>query len=226
VVGSNGSTIESRVRYSPWGEMTNVSGSGAKADFAFTGHYSDVPNNLALAQYRGYAASRGRWLSLDPAGFVDGANLYRYVRNSPPNFFDPNGLLPSQGGVPGLAGGGATVGPVSPLVLAILAFASAVAVMPPPQPISLKPTSATKPPSPVSSASPAPSPGPAPSAPQPSPGTGSGTPPNKRTPECEKIYDGCIVDCTACLPTGTKNGAPFYRCVNKCMYDAGCQSWY
>ena len=91
VVGSNGSTIESRVRYSPWGEMTNVSGSGAKADFAFTGHYSDAPNSLALAQHRGYSASEVRWLSRDPLAEVDGPSIYFYVRNDPVDFVDPSG---------------------------------------------------------------------------------------------------------------------------------------
>ena len=101
VVGSNGSTIESRVRYSPWGEMTNVSGSGAKADFAFTGHYSDVPNNLALAQYRGYLPSRGRWLNRDPAHESGGNALYVYVRNDPAGFVDVEGKCPSRPGLPG-----------------------------------------------------------------------------------------------------------------------------
>ncbi len=92
VVGSNGSTIESRVRYSPWGEMSNVSGSGAKADFAFAGHYSDAPNSLALAQYRGYSGVRGRWLNRDPSGEVDGPNRYAYVLNNPAIWTDPDGL--------------------------------------------------------------------------------------------------------------------------------------
>jgi len=32
------------------------------------------------------------WLSPDPAGFVDGPNLYAYVRNNPWSAFDPHGL--------------------------------------------------------------------------------------------------------------------------------------
>jgi len=32
------------------------------------------------------------WLSPDPAGFVDGPNLYAYVRNNPWSSFDPHGL--------------------------------------------------------------------------------------------------------------------------------------
>lgn len=43
--------------------------------------------------YRAYSPSLGRWLHRDPAGFVDGLNLYEYVSGSPLNFVDPSGLL-------------------------------------------------------------------------------------------------------------------------------------
>lgn len=53
---------------------------------------------------RFYDPSLGRWLTPDPAGFVDGANLYAYVNNSPINRLDlfglagedPNNLTPLQ----------------------------------------------------------------------------------------------------------------------------------
>ncbi|WP_143492505.1 RHS repeat-associated core domain-containing protein, partial [Pseudomonas chlororaphis] len=41
--------------------------------------------------YRYYQPWVGRWLSTDPAGTVDGPNLYRMVRNNPVTCFDPNG---------------------------------------------------------------------------------------------------------------------------------------
>ncbi|WP_264371358.1 RHS repeat-associated core domain-containing protein [Photobacterium damselae] len=43
--------------------------------------------------YRYYQPWVGRWLSSDPAGTVDGLNLYRMVRNNPIKYRDPNGLL-------------------------------------------------------------------------------------------------------------------------------------
>ncbi len=44
--------------------------------------------------YRYYQPGVGRWLSADPAGTVDGLNLYRMVKNNPVRFFDPDGHHP------------------------------------------------------------------------------------------------------------------------------------
>ncbi|MCP1292179.1 hypothetical protein NK214_18515 [Chromobacterium sp. S0633] len=43
--------------------------------------------------YRYYAPWLGRWLSPDPAGTVDGLNLYGMVRNNPIKYIDTMGLL-------------------------------------------------------------------------------------------------------------------------------------
>ncbi|MBG6030178.1 hypothetical protein I5E97_03825 [Proteus hauseri] len=45
--------------------------------------------------YRYYQPWVGRWLSADPAGTVDGLNLYRMVRNNPVTLHDPDGRNPS-----------------------------------------------------------------------------------------------------------------------------------
>lgn len=44
--------------------------------------------------YRYYQPWAGRWLSSDPAGTVDGLNLFRMVLNNPVIFVDPDGLRP------------------------------------------------------------------------------------------------------------------------------------
>lgn len=44
--------------------------------------------------YRYYAPWLCRWISADPAGEVDGLNLYRMVRNNPMTLLDPDGLTP------------------------------------------------------------------------------------------------------------------------------------
>lgn len=90
VVGSGGTTIASRRLYDPWGKSTET-GSGAMADFGFTGHYFDRPTGESLTWYRGYDPNLGRWLSQDPIGLEGGENLYGYVNNDPINQTDPTG---------------------------------------------------------------------------------------------------------------------------------------
>ncbi|HFT8659007.1 TPA: RHS repeat-associated core domain-containing protein, partial [Enterobacter cloacae] len=50
--------------------------------------------------YRYYQPWSGRWLSADPAGTVDGLNLFRMCRNNPVTLKDENGLAPTHGGGP------------------------------------------------------------------------------------------------------------------------------
>ena len=91
LVGSDGTTIASRLSYDPWGKLTE-SGSGALTDFAFAGHHFHRPTGLSLAWWRGYDPNLGRWLSKDPFGLLGGLNLYVYVSNDPMNLVDPSGL--------------------------------------------------------------------------------------------------------------------------------------
>lgn len=44
--------------------------------------------------HRYYAPWLCRWVSADPAGEVDGLNLFRMVRNNPVSLFDPDGNMP------------------------------------------------------------------------------------------------------------------------------------
>jgi RHS repeat-associated protein len=39
-----------------------------------------------------YVPNLGRFLTRDPAGYVDGMSLYEYVRGRVPNAVDPSGL--------------------------------------------------------------------------------------------------------------------------------------
>ncbi len=54
------------------------------------------PTGLLWEHFRYRDLETGVWLSRDPAGFVDGPNLYAYVRQNPWTFFDPLGLQTSE----------------------------------------------------------------------------------------------------------------------------------
>jgi RHS repeat-associated protein len=64
--------------------------------FRFTNKERDDETGLYYFGVRYYAAWLGRWTSSDPGDFIDGLNLYRYVRNSPVNLTDPDGMSPDE----------------------------------------------------------------------------------------------------------------------------------
>lgn len=50
-----------------------------------------------------YSPTLGRWLERDPIGYIDGLNLYQYVRGNPTGYVDPSGLIqedPNRSGYP------------------------------------------------------------------------------------------------------------------------------
>lgn len=59
--------------------------------YRYCGKERDDETGLYYCGARYYAAWLGRWTSSDPAGFVDGLDLYRYCRNNPVMLHDPNG---------------------------------------------------------------------------------------------------------------------------------------
>jgi RHS repeat-associated protein len=67
--------------------------------------------DLSLYSFRNRVldATLGRWISQDPAGYVDGANLYAYVNDNPASMVDPSGLEGDWVAVPApvmISGGG------------------------------------------------------------------------------------------------------------------------
>ena len=51
--------------------------------YRYTGKERDEESGLYYHGARYYAPWLGRWMSCDPAGLVDGVNLFRYCRNNP-----------------------------------------------------------------------------------------------------------------------------------------------
>jgi RHS repeat-associated protein len=90
----NGQVI-SYEEYHPFGTSAyRVARSGTDLSlkrYRFTNKERDDETGLYYFGVRYYAAWLGRWTSSDPGGFVDGLNMYVYVRNNPVNGVDEKG---------------------------------------------------------------------------------------------------------------------------------------
>jgi RHS repeat-associated protein len=88
--------IISYEEYFPFGETAFTTGSNATEvalkEYRFSGKERDDGTALYYYGARYYASWMGRWLNPDPAGTVDGLNLYLFVANNPLNWIDPEGL--------------------------------------------------------------------------------------------------------------------------------------
>jgi len=58
----------------------------------YAGKRIDEESGLIAFGMRYYDPTLGRWTTPDPAGFVDGPNLYAYVHNNPLLYADQYGL--------------------------------------------------------------------------------------------------------------------------------------
>lgn len=89
--------IISMEEYYPYGGTAVwTARSAVEADYKtirYSGQERDA-TGLYYYGYRYYQPWVGRWLSADPAGTVDGLNLYCMVRNNPVTFMDSAGLMP------------------------------------------------------------------------------------------------------------------------------------
>ncbi|RAL19961.1 hypothetical protein DL240_19490, partial [Lujinxingia litoralis] len=89
VVSETGGLI-SREEYRPYGESSF--GSYAKKRYRFTGKERDEESGLYYHGARYYSPWLCRWTAPDPAGMVDGVNVYAYVRGNPVRLVDPGGM--------------------------------------------------------------------------------------------------------------------------------------
>jgi RHS repeat-associated protein len=88
--------------YHPYGTTAYWSGAGAAEvslkRYRYTGKERDDETGLYYFGARYCAAWLGRWTAADPAGMVDGPNLYAYVKGNPVRMLDRKG---TQSGPPG-----------------------------------------------------------------------------------------------------------------------------
>jgi RHS repeat-associated protein len=95
---ANGTIVET-YEYTAFGLMTIFDSQGGTITestvgnpYGYTGRRRDGESGLWHYRNRMYSAKLGRFLQRDPAGYVDGLNLYAYVRNNPLRYLDPEGL--------------------------------------------------------------------------------------------------------------------------------------
>jgi RHS repeat-associated protein len=92
--------ILSYEEYHPYGttsyQARNASIHAAAKRYRYTGMERDEESGLAYHSARYYLPWLGRWLSADPAGLVDGTNLYRMARNNPVRLTDITGHESSE----------------------------------------------------------------------------------------------------------------------------------
>ena len=97
LVTTDGTVLE-RFIYDPYGARTVLSANWVSSTDlhafgqGFQGGFADASTGLILFQRRHYSPTLGRWLQQDPAGYVDGANLYQFVGSNPLAMVDPFGL--------------------------------------------------------------------------------------------------------------------------------------
>jgi RHS repeat-associated protein len=87
--------------YYPYGSTSFQTGRSAAEvstkRYRYTAKERDPETGLYYHGARYYAPWLGRWTSPDPAGFVDGPNLYAYCRDNPVNMHDPSGTQGTPG---------------------------------------------------------------------------------------------------------------------------------
>lgn len=87
--------IISYEEYYPYGGTSFIAGNSQAEvklkEYRYTGKERDDTTGLYYYGQRYYAPWLGRWMSADPAGPVDGLNLYVYVSGNPVRMNDPNG---------------------------------------------------------------------------------------------------------------------------------------
>ena len=99
--------VTRRYAYSPYGTITVLNadwstppaGTQPVVQNLYQGMQLDAVTGLYYARNRNYSPSLGRWISQDPAGYINGANTYQFVMSNPVGNVDPSGLGTPYGGM-------------------------------------------------------------------------------------------------------------------------------
>jgi RHS repeat-associated protein len=82
-------------KYEPFGEPKGVANNYDNHPVNYTGHQFDADTNLHAMGARYYDPRIGRFMGVDPVGFVESNpmsfNRYLYANNNPYRFYDPDG---------------------------------------------------------------------------------------------------------------------------------------
>ena len=97
-VDGDSGTVVNRFVYTPYGQRTVLTAtwSAGTTDFML-GHQGlmlDGESGMYYNRARYYHPTLGTFVQRDPKGYVDGADLYQYVRSNPVDANDPTGLQP------------------------------------------------------------------------------------------------------------------------------------
>ena len=95
--------VVSYEEYYPYGDTSYQAGRSAsevsQKRYRYTGKEKDEESGLYYHGARYYACWLARWTASDPAGMVDGVNLYMYVRGNPVGMVDNGGHAAEKIGV-------------------------------------------------------------------------------------------------------------------------------
>ncbi|MEI4194409.1 SpvB/TcaC N-terminal domain-containing protein [Roseovarius sp. E0-M6] len=91
----DGAQVISYDEYHPYGTLAYRAVNGQRAPpakrYGYTGKERDEESGFSYHGARYYMPWLARWTSADPAGMVDGPNLYAYVRGNPISYVDQTG---------------------------------------------------------------------------------------------------------------------------------------
>jgi RHS repeat-associated protein len=83
----------------------------------FAGTYADSETNTLYNWYRNLDPTRDQYLQPEPLGLAGDINLYRYARNDPLDYYDPDGqvsiLIPGRSTSVGISGAIPVLGPIA-----------------------------------------------------------------------------------------------------------------